>query len=393
MRSKSFPAESDYTHGSMRRREENKYEYRFSYLDEYDRNKRKSFYGADPDDLLEKADEFVFDISRKKVGIDKQDTIYEIVKYRYDADLEKNYVGEQGYCRNMGTLNIIKKSAIGHIPIVDLRHQHIDLFLRGITHYSNSTISKLYQQIRMAFEIAFERGVIKHNIMTSRDLRCPKSDKPIKKVRGFTEEEQKIFEEGLINTKVPRGRNNYKMQLMIELYSGMRMGEINALKPENIDFENKMIKVRHTVSRGIGYRSFIKEGTKTYAGVRNIPMNATLEAVLREAVKAKKKNKENLIFFDYNKNRIIETTQVNCYFRRICEKLKLEYNGQHALRHTFATRCIEAGVPAVVLKGWLGHTDIHITLDTYADVFSKMNFEAAAKLDEHCKGYWEGVER
>ena len=53
----------------------------------------------------------------------------------------------------------------------------------------------------------------------------------------------------------------------------------------------------------------------------------------------------------------------------------------HALRHTFATRCIEAGIPAVVLKKWLGHTNIHVTLDTYADVFSRMNFDSMVKFD------------
>ena len=59
----------------------------------------------------------------------------------------------------------------------------------------------------------------------------------------------------------------------------------------------------------------------------------------------------------------------------------IEYNGQHSLRHTFATRCIEAGVPALVLKKWMGHTNIHITLDTYSDVFDKMDFESTDKLD------------
>ena len=49
--------------------------------------------------------------------------------------------------------------------------------------------------------------------------------------------------------------------------------------------------------------------------------------------------------------------------------------------YTFATRSIEAGVPPLVLKKWLGHTNIHITLDTYSDVFDKMNFESTDKLD------------
>ena len=57
--------------------------------------------------------------------------------------------------------------------------------------------------------------------------------------------------------------------------------------------------------------------------------------------------------------------------------------GQHSLRHTFATRCIEAGIPPVVLKNWLGHKNIHITLDTYADVFDRMNFNAVEKLEDY----------
>ena len=88
------------------------------------------------------------------------------------------------------------------------------------------------------------------------------------------------------------------------------------------------------------------------------------------------KNPYGLLFYDYIKNGIIETTQVNCFYRRLCEKANVPFYGQHALRHTFATRCIESGIPAIVLKSWLGHRDIHVTLDTYSDVFSRMNHKS-----------------
>ena len=61
----------------------------------------------------------------------------------------------------------------------------------------------------------------------------------------------------------------------------------------------------------------------------------------------------------------------------------MDIRGQHSLRHTFATRCIEAGIDAVVLKKWMGHTDIHITLDTYADVFDSMHNSSINKLGNH----------
>ena len=76
---------------------------------------------------------------------------------------------------------------------------------------------------------------------------------------------------------------------------------------------------------------------------------------------------------------------VSNYFCRICKKAHIEPRGQHALRHTFATRCIEAGIPPVVLKKWLGHSDIHITLDTYTDVFSELNDGSVNLLDDYLK--------
>ena len=80
---------------------------------------------------------------------------------------------------------------------------------------------------------------------------------------------------------------------------------------------------------------------------------------------------------------LITTNQVNSFFNRICKKADINISGQHALRHTFATRCIEAGVEAVVLKKWMGHTDIHMTLDIYADVFDSMHNNSISKLEEH----------
>ena len=70
-------------------------------------------------------------------------------------------------------------------------------------------------------------------------------------------------------------------------------------------------------------------------------------------------------------------------FHRICKKAGISVRGQHALRHTFATRCIEADVPPVVLKKWLGHKDIHMTLDIYADVFDSMHNSAMEKFEGH----------
>ena len=293
------------------------------------------------------------------------------------------FVKEPGYCRNLSNLRILEKSKITRVPIRELSKGDVSGYLQTLTDYSESMVKKLYAQIKLAFSVALMEGLITENFMEHRDMKCPKVGRAKKKVSGLTPEQQKKLVEALETIEPPQGRNDYRLQLMIELYSGMRMGEINALRKEDIDFEKNVIHVRRTISRGFEYREFLSESTKTDAGQRDVPISDKLKPYLMKALEKQKPNKDNLIFYDYIKNSFVTTTQVNCYYRRICAKIGIPAEGQHALRHTFATRCIESGIPAIVLKNWLGHTNIHITLDTYTDVFNSLNNEAVNNFDKY----------
>ncbi len=360
-----------------------KYNYRFTYFDEFGERKRKSFSAATKEECLIKAEKFLVEMEKKSAGIDMDATIPDILRRKYEDDYAMNFIGEQGYARNLDNLTVIEKSGLGKLPIAEITELQMNLFLRSLTRYSESVIKKLYQQVKAAYRIAKDKGIVESNIMESTAIRRPRSSKKEKVVKGFTQEEQTRFLEVLKDFKVPRNRNDYRLQLLIELYSGMRMGEINALRKDDIDLENGILHVRATVSRGLEYRNFIKDGAKTDAGVRDIPINKALESVLKESLEKAQKNPFDLIFYDYVKKDLITTSQVNCFFHRICKKAGISKRGQHALRHTFATRCIEAGVPAVVLKNWLGHRDIHMTLDIYADVFDSMHNSAMEKFENH----------
>ena len=373
----------DRRNGNFRIRPNGTCEYRLVYEDEFGKTRRKSFYGQSDFICLQKAEKFIELLEKMKMGIAVDATIPDIVKEKCKSDYEKNFTHEQGYARNLYTISLIEKSCIGDIPIADITERQIDLFLRSITHYSNSLIGKVFGHLKVAFKEAYSKGVIDKNIMELASFRCPKSSKKDKKVTGLTREEQNKLVNFLNEYKAPQNRNEYKTQILISLYSGMRMGEVNALKPKDIDFENGVIHVRATVSRGLSNHYFIKDGTKTDAGIRDIPIMDGLKPILEEAVSNAKENKQNLLFYDYEHDKLITTAQVNCFFKRACEKCGIKERGQHALRHTFATRCIEADIPAVVLKKWLGHTNIHITLDTYADVFSSMHNESILKLDNY----------
>ena len=368
----------------IRRRSDGRIELRLTYYDDDGIMHKKSFYGKTEEECYEQASTFKAVQDYSFYSSDTKITIPEILRQKYEDDLHMNYVGEAAYDRNIQSLKRIEKSKIGNIPIIFVTEQQILLFLKSLTHYSNSVISKTHQQLKLAYNIAIEDDIVGKNLMNSRKLkRCPKSVKKDKEVKGFTEEEQIAFLAALESDRIPRHRNNYKNQLKLELFTGMRMGEINTLKVSDIDLNNNVIHVRRTITRGMDYKESLREGAKTEAGMRDVPINELAKEVLEDAIKHKPRNKLGLLFYDKDKKKLISTTQVNNYFHRLCKKAGIEERGQHALRHTFATRCIEAGVPAVVLKTWLGHTDIHVTLDTYADVFSRMNNDAMRKFEDY----------
>lgn len=175
---------------------------------------------------------------------------------------------------------------------------------------------------------------------------------------------------------------SYKLQFLVQLYSGLRMGEVNALTPEDIDFEHNLIHVRNTVIFLNG-KSELGDTAKTYTGVRDVPICKKLMPVLQEAMEKMRDNPFHLVFYNHKADKIIGTSSASSSFTRMCKRCGIDLRGSHALRHTFATRCIEAGVPAVVLKKWLGHSDIHVTLDIYADVYDRMHHDAIRMLDEH----------
>jgi len=352
------------------------YEIKVYYNDISGKLKRKSFSGRDINVLRDKAEDFLAFEARKSKNIDYASTIPEILRHRYELDYSKGYTREAGYARTVESLKKIEKSFIGYKPIINVTKNDLEQFLGDIKKYSNSVIGKTYGQLKLAYREAISAGLITRNLMDDRDLRCPRSDRPDTKVYALTREEQEILENALKNHKVPKNRNDYRKQLLIELYTGMRMGEINALRPEDVDFKRNVIHVRGTISKGIGDRIYRSETTKTSAGMRDVPMNTLVKPILEKALAEMKNNPAGTIFYDYQKKNVISTSQVCNFYKRICKSAGLDYYGQHALRHTFATRCIEAGVQPVVLKTWLGHTNIHITLDTYADVFDKLNHSA-----------------
>ncbi len=358
-----------------------KWELTISYKDSTGTLKRKWFSGASKEECNEKRDEFL-----RKQCLPTDDlslTISDILVYIYREKLEFKEIKPATMARKMYTVEIINKSSLGETPIIDITIPEINAFHKSILDYSQSTIIKVFTAMNMAFKKAVKMNLIQTNPLDDDDVRKPKSERKNKKVRAFTLGEEQAFIDELKNYKPKGGNQNYyKNQFLIELYSGMRMGEINALTINDVDLKNNRIYIDKTVTKDINYKPYIGDTTKTDEGTRVIPMNPKLRETMEKVIADYEPNPLKLLFFNKRTLGAISTSQVNCAFKRICEKFGLRDVNQHMLRHTCATRCVEAGVPTEVLMKWLGHTDISTT-NIYLDVYKSFEERELEKLSEY----------
>lgn len=154
--------------------------------------------------------------------------------------------------------------------------------------------------------------------------------------------------------------------IMLSLHAGLRIGEVCALSWEDVDFDERVIHVRHTVARvpdpsGTGRKTrLILDAPKTKSSIRDIPISSVLLPVLGQA---KSIGCSNFVVSEEQGFTSPRTFEYRYY--QVLKKCGIEKINYHALRHTFATRCIEVGVDVKSLSEMLGHANSAITLETY----------------------------
>lgn len=355
---------------------------------------RKSVYGNTRKEVKEKMTKALSDVQDKKFIENSNITLLELIDKYIDQLYNSNKIKDVTYKRHTDTKNIIAKLDIANRPIQKITVSEINNNLSQITNYSNSIIEKVYGLIGQAFNFALLDNIISSNPFSIRGaIIKPKSDKETKKIEALTIEEQNAFLDEL-----SKSDDKYKDILYIAIYTGMRIGEVLALKGEDIDIENKRINIERTLTKDNNDKIIVGKTTKTYVGTRQIPFFDVLIPILS--------NYTSKGFLFENNGNFINPSTINTHFKKICKdanikikispkkkknkkgkdtivNLKTSDVNTHMLRHTFATRCIESGMSAVVLQKILGHKDIETTLNTYTSVFNKFKEDELRKAEEY----------
>lgn len=310
------------------------------------------------------------------------DTCLSIIKNYVEQKHDDGITSDRTYIRDLGTINQLEACCNNWInkPIQKVSAFDIEQSKKSIREYANNTIDKIWRFINVIFKIGISRRKIIYNPMDDETLVKPISKKANKQVEALTqEEESKLLE---VLSKSPN--KQYNNIILLQLYTGARIGEILALSKDCINLKNNSITIYRTITRNKNDKVILGQHTKTYCkktgldkGRRCFPMQPKVRKLIEEILTNKITNMHNLLFWDYSKNRIITDGMINSYLSRI-NKISPNESitgalSTHRLRHTFITRCQEKNLSLAVIQSLVGHVQgSTITNDTYTSV--SLNF-------------------
>lgn len=225
------------------------------------------------------------------------------------------------------------------------------------------TITKAIRHIKAMYEYFINKGTITENPALKIKL-IPK--RKIKQKRNaISEKEQTAFFRAC-QLYFPEYYNIFLMYFQ----TGCRRGELLCLTYDDIDTENKCIRITKTLSRGIidGKYCEIVETPKTAESIREIAISDKMVFMLMMQMKMRKANSSDLVFPSVvNKRKPFAVDAISKIFKKICKKAGLSDTlTLHSTRHTFASKLIMNGVDYATVAELGGWSNPNVLLSTYA---------------------------
>lgn len=223
--------------------------------------------------------------------------------------------------------------------------------------YIKGIINLVYAVIRFAAQEYSEYSYLL-------SINMPSVKAAHKRVESFSEKEQRIIESRLIKDGSP-----VSCGILLCLYTGIRIGELCALKTDDFDFAANTLCICKTLQRvrnsshSDGRKTKIIISTpKSESSIRVIPLP---DFIAEEYKRLFMEVDRSCYALTLSEDRFIEPRLLEFKFSKLLAELKLSHRNFHVTRHTFANNMIDLGVDIKLLSELLGHSSVSVTLNEY----------------------------
>ncbi|NFO40344.1 site-specific integrase [Clostridium botulinum] len=345
---------------------------------------RKFFYGKSEKEAKKKLEEYK-DSIKFGLTIDKNAYLGSTMKsWLFEVLNISNKIKPTTFERYEGIYrNYIKYSPLAPLHLRNIKSLQIQKYYNKLSKdgKSSSQIFNLNKLLKHFFNYAVNEGYLLKNPCIGQIVIPGKVENKKNEVNVFTDDELKAI------ISFPKD-SLIKDIATVCLSTGIRRGECLGLKWNDIDFDTMEIHINRTVSSvtlinesGERNNITIAQIPKTNGSLRTIPLPMTLKPIFEKTkIKQNKQklklgesynnNNRDFIFVSENGN-LIDSSNLSRSWKRYLKKINVNYIKFHALRHTYATRQFEAGIPLKTVSILLGHSNIQITANTYTHVLKK----------------------
>ena len=348
---------------------------------------RKYFYGKTRKETSEKLNRAIEEL-RDNRFINKSDNpTVEQWCHEWLWSYKRNSVKQKTFDQYETILRTHIIPDIGDIRLADLKTMHIQRIINKMydSGLSHRTIEVMKIVMHAALKQAQRNKLVGENVCENVVL--PR--KQPKRIRVLNEDEQTKLIAALKDNYIGRG-------LLFALYTGMRRGEVLALKWSDYDKNEKIISITKALSR---VRTYNKNGNKTMltvttpktdTSIRTVPLIDKAVELLAEHKRKQERYMElvgdyytdNDLIFSSSRGDYLDPGNFNRKLNKTVKKIGIAQISPHALRHSFATRGLEAEVSLKAMQELLGHSSITVTGDIYTHILKEQKRKEISKLND-----------